>query len=1054
MEQPLSRRPSFTDPMPRRRLRAVTIGLMLAAGVSGGVALGAARGEPDLMRELARAAPAYGVPGIRLTVASGLGPCAEEESRENGFKARPCGGASLLSKRTATLMRRAAEAAREGTDPEALHMVAVANLLFGTPSGKHLDQSISYLQSASRLAEKPAPPLADLAGAHLIRAERAQTPQDLFKALDAALRALEHEPANLTALFNAAEALERIGLPRQASEAWTAYLRADPGSDWARHASSRLRQVRRSAVPPRAPARSAPPAEMAAYAAAAPKEARELGWDELLGEWGAAVLAGDSTTAHRRLKQVEVLGRALAARGGDTSLADAAAEIRQHADKRGATHRLAQAHVHVAAGRRALLATNDIKACPLFERAYREVGASVVAEWARTFAGICSVNTPGANVRRELSEMAAHTDSARYPAMAGRRWLALGTALYRAGRYEEALAPYSRAAALFTRAGERQYAGSALMSAGNAQVELGNADAGYRSLHQAGRVLRGYQGSLGLYNLLFALRNALLADGLSHAAMRVQDEAVAVAEQMPSPSYVAETRLARARLHLAVGRRDVDADVNAALRILETMDGRFMTGWLQADLRQTLAEEWLAARPARSATELAPVIEYFAGTPHRLVPALLARAEAWMALGRYAAARADLERAAAVVGTQRAHVNSAQLRASLLEQSRRVFDRAVMLSVRAQRPEQALEYVEQSRASFSPVARREGWDRRPLRAPPGQVAVEFALIGDTLLAWTLWEGGLHLTRRTVGRAALLKDVERVRSGLERGAPDAAVHPTLEALYDRLLRPVSARLGPRGTPLVVVGDGELSSIPLTALRDRETGRFLVEDHPVRFASSLRDPVLAPAVTSAGTPVTIVADPAFDPAAFPELQRLPGAALEARVIARLHPGARTLSGTQAGEAAIRAALGRGGVAHFAGHAVFDDARPDRSFLVAAPGGEPEPARLAASEIEQMRLGSLRLVVLSACQTSRAAAGRSGGFAGLSGAFLAAGAGGVVGSLWRVDDAHTRVLMEHFHRAYRTSGNAAAALRTAQLQMLGSADPALRSPAAWAGFRYAGG
>jgi CHAT domain-containing protein len=103
--------------------------------------------------------------------------------------------------------------------------------------------------------------------------------------------------------------------------------------------------------------------------------------------------------------------------------------------------------------------------------------------------------------------------------------------------------------------------------------------------------------------------------------------------------------------------------------------------------------------------------------------------------------------------------------------------------------------------------------------------------------------------------------------------------------------------------------------------------------------------------------------------------------------------------------------------------------------------------------MNLEGLRLVVLSACETQRSATGRSGGFSGLSEAFLAAGAGGVVGSLWKVREEPTQALMQEFHAAYRTSGNAAAALRTAQLRLLASSDPALRSPAAWAGFRYAG-
>jgi CHAT domain-containing protein len=69
------------------------------------------------------------------------------------------------------------------------------------------------------------------------------------------------------------------------------------------------------------------------------------------------------------------------------------------------------------------------------------------------------------------------------------------------------------------------------------------------------------------------------------------------------------------------------------------------------------------------------------------------------------------------------------------------------------------------------------------------------------------------------------------------------------------------------------------------------------------------------------------------------------------------------------------------------------------------------------------------------------------------LAAGAGGVVGSLWDVNDSRTQHLMVTFHRAYIDSNDAPAALREAQLAMMNSHDPELRSPATWAAFRYAG-
>jgi CHAT domain-containing protein len=311
---------------------------------------------------------------------------------------------------------------------------------------------------------------------------------------------------------------------------------------------------------------------------------------------------------------------------------------------------------------------------------------------------------------------------------------------------------------------------------------------------------------------------------------------------------------------------------------------------------------------------------------------------------------------------------------------------------------------------------------------------------------------VHLTRAVVDRARLVRTIERARASLELQAGDSVARLELARLYDWLVRPVEARLGTDGRPLVVVADGDVAAVPFAALYDAVRGRYLVERRVVRFAPTLREadrPTPAPA---AGATTLLVADPAFDPRAFPALARLAGAAREAADVAAQYPTASVLAGAAASRAAVEGALGRAGVVHYAGHALFDDERPERSQLVLAATPDSAPA-LTAADVARLDLRHTRLVVLSACQTLRATAGRSGGFAGLAGAFLAAGAGGIVGSLWRVDDERTRALMVEFHRAYRTSGDGPAALREAQLRLLRSADAAMRSPAAWAGFRYAG-
>jgi CHAT domain-containing protein len=278
---------------------------------------------------------------------------------------------------------------------------------------------------------------------------------------------------------------------------------------------------------------------------------------------------------------------------------------------------------------------------------------------------------------------------------------------------------------------------------------------------------------------------------------------------------------------------------------------------------------------------------------------------------------------------------------------------------------------------------------------------------------------------------------------------------LAALYDQFIGPVRAHLGSDATRLTVIADGEISGIPFDALRDARGGHYLVESFTVRFAGSLREATWpqggAPAAGS--EQVLLVANPAFSPREFPLLQPLAGAEEEVAAISRLYPQREVVPGPAATRERLRRSFTGAGIIHFAGHAVFDDERPEQSYLVLAFTGVPGSSRLTAAEVGGMDLRGVRLVVLSACETLRSHGGRSGGFTGLAGALLGAGAGGVIGSLWRVDDDQTRALMTEFHGAYRASGDASAALRVAQITLLRGLDARLRSPAAWAGFRYTG-
>ncbi len=1018
---------------------------------------------PDLMLELARAGTARTIEP-RLSIPMVYRPCSADVAAGGTVPRAACAAVPedvLPPPTILDLAKRASSRLRTGADPEALHAAALIDLVWAGEDGIPLERSVSYLRTASLLADHPAGVLADLTAALLVRAERNQTPRDLLEAIETADRALDMEPRNAAARFNLALGLERLGLDGQAQRAWKAFLQMDSSSGWASEARRHARPPALAGEPLPAPAPGAGASEISAYVEAAPAAAMFAGWDGALGQWGAAVIGGDTARANDFLHLAGALGDELERRGGDASLADAVRAIRAIPRRPGAERAVAGAHREYAAGLSAYRAGRNLAAARSFDRVAATPGVSApLAAWAKYHRAAALVYEGRPAVAdRLLQQIVAYSDTLRYLSLAGRARWALATISLRGGRYEQAIQAARAAAPLLQRARETENVGAVQMIAADAEQYLPDRTDAYTALLQAITTLRPHRGSEWLHSVLYNAARFADAERLARAAVRLQDEGVAVAEGIGEPIWIAEAHIARARLLAAAGRNRAAADdVTTARAIVESLEPGPRREWFEADLRLAEAATSLAGEPARAIEALDSVAAFFASQHNqiRLLPALVARSKAALALGSVSAATADLDQALTLLDEQGASLTSVELRTSLLDAARQVADGLVMLRVRAGSHRQALADLERARLSLSTIGARPGGKRRvSLTPPPGQIAAEYALIGDTLLVWTMAGANVQLERRTVDRVQLARTIERVRASLELRADEPALPEDLRALYDWLVRPIQRQLAAPGAPLLLIADREIAGVPFAALRDTAEGRYLIEQHPLRFASSLRD-VSRPARKSPPrtAKVLLVADPAFDGSAFPALARLSGAAAEVRAIAAQYADTTLLAGSAATRTAFEAALRQAGIVHYAGHAVFDDERPAQSLLVLASGTKATgPARITARELERLELGSIRLVVLSACETIRSRSGRSGGFAGVAGAFLAAGAGGVVGSLWRVDDRLTQELMSEFHRAYGQSGDGAGALRAAQLRLLRSSEPALGSPAAWAGFRYAG-
>ena len=117
------------------------------------------------------------------------------------------------------------------------------------------------------------------------------------------------------------------------------------------------------------------------------------------------------------------------------------------------------------------------------------------------------------------------------------------------------------------------------------------------------------------------------------------------------------------------------------------------------------------------------------------------------------------------------------------------------------------------------------------------------------------------------------------------------------------------------------------------------------------------------------------------------------------------------------------------HFASHGLFDwdDARQSGLLMK-----DRQLLTVGALLDARGTLGSPRLVVLSACETGLYDTSRNPDeFVGLPAAFLELGAGGVIGSLWQVNDLATALLMARFYELHIGGGLAPAdALKQAKV------------------------
>ncbi|NTV62536.1 MAG: CHAT domain-containing protein, partial [Oscillochloris sp.] len=264
---------------------------------------------------------------------------------------------------------------------------------------------------------------------------------------------------------------------------------------------------------------------------------------------------------------------------------------------------------------------------------------------------------------------------------------------------------------------------------------------------------------------------------------------------------------------------------------------------------------------------------------------------------------------------------------------------------------------------------------------------------------------------------------------------------LRRLSENLIPPkVRARLDPQRR-LLIVPAGMLHGLPWAALRIDDT--WLAERAIIQVVPALS---LAPQLATChpqGRAGIFLGCSSFHGRAKP----LPMVTSEIEQLATAWPGPqRRLRDADATRNGLRAALAELGpelaALHVASHAQLLPGQGRAAHLKLSDGD------LGLNEIAALRLGGAT-IVLSACDGAAADVLVGEEVFSLSWAFLAAGAAGVIASLWPLADSASQPLIAAFYAALRRGDDPALALALAQRSLLATNS----GPQIWAGLLATG-
>lgn len=737
--------------------------------------------------------------------------------------------------------------------------------------------------------------LNDLSVAYIQRGEWEKRPEDFERALEAAARAwtLEAKPA---IAFNRALAIDRLRLPEDAKKAWNDYLNLDLSSPWAAEAKKKLARLNDQG-------RSEQWNSLRDHITAAdaardfPQQFRERIQNDVFPKWSAAVLRGDESAAAASLSALKEAAAVsddpavrdiIPARSGDIRPIAEALRMFEEAESLSATNQ------PTAAMERYQRAANLLRLhdSPFADVAWhRAASAHFLAGDHETSLVLCR-------------DLLGHTKSvsvhARALWLAGLNELALGRPYESLRCYREALAEFEELRESDNVAAVRNLVAEALDYLGD---EEGAATERYAALtilasegKQANRLLQ----------ILNAAGRAAIDRGNFAAADLYLRRQISAAETRKREQFVINALLWRGVLN--VGRGDASTGnelIEAAAARAATLpaDRKYRDHILSnVDYVRAIAA---SASPAEKLASVDRALQYAAKSlnHYRAARLWLERGRLCVAEGRRSEAEEAFRSGIDLLTSESGTVQDDDFRGRYFDARRALYEEWVSLALEDS-PDKAFALADslKSRAfhAGAPFANLHPPNAYVAGVGMDQAVVTFVVLRDHSAVWALHRGGTVFATIPIGREALSAIVTRFVSALERDQR-AEVSKLARLIYRLLVEPIEKGLE-NAKEVTFVADGPLNALPFAALR-APSGEPLIQRRIIASAPSCMTYFEPARRATPASAVVIIADPEFERATFPNLERLPDAKAEATTLSKIYPRSVVLTGRAATAARFR-------------------------------------------------------------------------------------------------------------------------------------------------------